>query len=151
MIIHVLAFFACASLGTEFRAGAFNENRHDKEIEVFPTGLTVYDINGKLIELTKAQEPQRNVAGKIIFKLYTKQRPTIAQELNVNDGSSLRNGGFDPSKRTYIITHGWISNENSASCALIRDGRLITLSFIRNYYYLQNKHSSRKLIDYINR
>lgn len=130
MIARVLVFFACASLGTELRTEAFDKVRFDREMEVFPTGLTAYDVNGQLVALTKEQGASRDINRRIIFKLYTKLRSTVAQVLNTNDALTLRIGGYNSSKPTYIITHGWISNEDSPSCALIRDGQFINVSLI---------------------
>lgn len=137
MNVQLLLFVVCASLATEFCTCGFAENRYEKELAVFPSGLCMYDGYGNLVELTKDRQPSRHVNvkrssdEKVFFTLYTNQRPTEAQKLTINDTSSLRKSNFDFSKATYMITHGWTNNGSSPACVRIRDGRFVTLSFIR--------------------
>lgn len=130
MIVRVLTFFIWTNLGAELFTSAYDENRYEKEIAVYPKGLAIHDGNGNLVELTTDRGAPSARNGEIIFTLFTKQRSALPRVLITNDTSSLIIGGFNTSKPTYIITHGWMNNGSSPACVRIRDGRFIIFLFI---------------------
>ncbi|XP_053611460.1 phospholipase A1 member A-like [Plodia interpunctella] len=88
----------------------------------FPGGDGVMhdiDLDGEVDEELLIGIAERNV-----YILFTRLNPTAGQTLVINDADSIRNSNFNPAHNTVVISHGWLSNQNTGINGLIRDAYL---------------------------
>ncbi|CAH0758113.1 unnamed protein product [Diatraea saccharalis] len=68
---------------------------------------------------------QRNPANNQ-YILFTRQNPENGQSLVMNDAESIRNSFYNPRVPTVVVTHGWLSGQNTNINPTIRDAYLET-------------------------
>lgn len=58
-------------------------------------------------------------------KYISRSSPENGSQLYINDTKGLQNSGFDPSRQTKFITHGWKSSVMSAGLINMKEGIVI--------------------------
>ncbi|KAM3965494.1 pancreatic lipase-related protein 2-like [Aphomia sociella] len=117
--------FLCAVVATVYMATALPVHIEVKDFQrfiEFPDGEGMphqVDLKGEpdmelLNEITR--NPARN-----LYLLYTRNNPTTAQPLVIDDPDSITSSNFNPQVPTIVISHGWLSNQNTGINPTIRD------------------------------
>lgn len=83
------------------------------------------DTTGKLhlVDLQTYEEP---IEPKFVpendmrFLLFTRQNPTVGQEITF-DLASLQNSNYNANHPTHFTVHGWQSDAETASNSIVRD------------------------------
>ena len=72
-----------------------------------------------------------------ICTLRFRRNPTIGQVIAIDDPNSVSGSAWNASTPTIMVTHGWRSTGDKASCSLVRDGNVNEfLSLILNRNFL---------------
>ncbi|XP_043285775.1 phospholipase A1-like [Venturia canescens] len=95
------------------------------ELRNFTRGLKVENSVGELVELSIESEPPRLKglfnSSQVQFFLHTRQSQNSPVQLITDDPQSLNGSRFDSNKHTFLVTHDWMGDKRSRSCAFIRD------------------------------
>ncbi|CAH0588074.1 unnamed protein product [Chrysodeixis includens] len=83
------------------------------------------DVNGIAnLEGELDEEVIEDAAASNVYLLYTRRNPTDAEILEIDDKDSIRKSNFKSSKKTIVIAHSWLGDENNDMNAVIRDAFL---------------------------
>lgn len=92
-----------------------------------PQNKKIYEFSPVVVHLVKLIKLQSNRASGDDYT-----------EVTVGDSEALFNGGFDLSKKTKIVVHGWLSNGSNYMAERVRTGEIINYSASLINHQIQN-------------
>lgn len=73
-------------------------------------------------------EPKFDALTSVVFRLFTRSNPTVAQIINLNNDAQLTNSNFDANREIRFHAHGWNSG-SPISGAFVRNALLVRGDF----------------------
>ena len=89
--------------------------------------LSVYNDNGTEVSLEidprdlERMVPEFDAERSVYFTLYTTNNREGVQ-VDLFDGENLEKVGYDSSRPTVLITHGWMNTHLAPACKLVKEG-----------------------------
>ncbi|XP_059061603.1 pancreatic lipase-related protein 2-like [Achroia grisella] len=103
----------------------------EEELKVYPRFVSFPDGEGlpHIADLQAEpdhallEEIQRDPANNL-YLLFTRNNPTQAQTLIINNAESILNSNFNPEDNTIVIVHGWLGGQDAGINPTVRDAYL---------------------------
>lgn len=125
--------FYNSSVFAEPESRAIKISAEDYKLFNTGEGLWFYDDNDRpvraTLEMSASDLETTSLDDRVFFYLYTRDIPGY-ETIFVNNEKLLKNSHYKPARETKFVTHGWISSNESKSCKLVREGKILILMYI---------------------